>query len=665
MPIVADCRQGFCVVHFISSSVLRGYFQTCAMWRRSITLLHYKFSLPCLSTVSINISTIYKFPAICHCNLRSCSNITSKLLNGETVRKLHDKKPLNDTSNHFETNWEPECNTFTNRTHTCGELRALNVGQKVTLCGWVQYQRLSKFLLLRDAYGMTQCIANENTNLPDIPLETVVKIEGTIVLRPKSMINPNMSTGEIEVVIEDLTVLNRVDYLPFNLRNYQKPKEQLRLQYRYIDLRFPEMQHNLRQRSLILHNMRRFLIENHGFIEVETPTLFCRTPGGAREFVVPTHHTGLFYSLVQSPQQFKQMLMAGGIDRYFQIARCYRDETTRPDRQPEFTQLDIELSFTNLDGVLSLIEELLYNSFTKELPKPPFKRITYKDALMKYGTDKPNLTYGLEFKNIKHLFGEKSTNPEFGAYALPYPSQLGKLTASTKEKIRTLMKKYQAKIVLHENVSKEFGEGFVDCLQITKEDSVIISLGDNENACLCLGEIRELLASLLKSKNLLAVDDSIKPLWVIDFPLFVKGESGLETCHHPFTAPHPEDVHLLDSQPLKARSLAYDIVLNGSEIGGGSVRIHNAEQQEKILKMLDIDTNSLSHFLNALKSGCPPHAGLAIGIDRLVSLACNADSIRDVIAFPKSHEGKDPLSGAPNVISNEDKHYYHISTINY
>lgn len=580
--------------------------------------------------------------------------------NFQTGKKLHEtKQRINaDLS-------EQSYNAFTYRTHTCGELRPENTGEKVTLCGWVQYVRMSKFLLLRDAYGITQCIIGDtNVNLSDISLETVIKIDGTVVRRPSNMINTDMSTGEIEIVINKIETLNIVDKLPFNVRDYQKAKEQLRLQHRYIDLRFPEMQNVLRQRSSMLHNMRKFLIEKHGFVEVETPTLFCRTPGGAREFVVPTHHSGLFYSLVQSPQQFKQMLMSGGVDRYFQVARCYRDETTRPDRQPEFTQLDIELSFTNLDGVLSLIEQLLYETFLKALPKPPFNRMTYQEALEDYGTDKPDLTFDLKLKNITSLFQEKD-DKNFLAFALPYPAELGKLTPKTKDKIRDLSTKYKTRVIRNENVSKEFGTDFVNRLShlLGQSNSTFICIGHDENVSLCLGEIRLLLAPLLESKNLLKKKKDMEPLWVVDFPLFVKGEHGLETCHHPFTAPHPDDLHLLDSEPFKVRSLAYDIVMNGNEMGGGSVRVHNVELQKKLLNILNIDGSKLEHFLQALGSGCPPHAGLALGIDRLVSVACGCDSIRDVIAFPKTHEGKDPLSGAPNVISEDDKKYYHIETV--
>lgn len=560
----------------------------------------------------------------------------------------------------------PNINDYTYRTHNCGELRLSDVGKNVSLCGWVQYLRMSKFLLLRDSYGLTQCIAvHPDINFNSLPLETVIKINGIVLARPKGMANKDMPTGEIEVVIENIEILNVADNLPFNLRNYQKPKEQLRLQHRYIDLRYPEMQNNLRQRSTLLHNMRKFLIEKKAFVEVETPTLFCQTPGGAREFVVPTHHAGLFYSLVQSPQQFKQMLMVGGIDRYFQVARCYRDESTRPDRQPEFTQLDIEMSFTNLDGVLTMVEELFYESYLKPMKQSPFKRMTYRNVLESYGTDKPDLSYNMKFINIKHLFSNKD-NPHFGAYALPYTKELGRLTAKSKESIKDLSKRYRnVNIVLNDRFNKEFGVDLSHQIEdaVCKTNLAIIAMGDNDESCLCLGEIRCLIASLLKSQNLLEQkSDTLQPLWVVDFPLFLKGQDeNLETCHHPFTAPHPEDLHLLDKRPLEVRSLAYDLVFNGNEVAGGSIRIHNADLQDKILQMLNIDGHNLRHFLDALRSGCPPHGGIALGVDRIVALMCNTDSIRDVIAFPKSHEGKDPLSGAPNNIRDDDKRYYHIT----
>lgn len=630
------------------------------MWRKNMCLVHKTAAQLC------EISGLYS--AISKRKL-TLQNATSsfKTLTCNLTKTLDNSQRLNSTQevtieSTIMCNYAQDYNTYTYRTHTCGELRPGHIGQMVSLCGWVQFSRLSKFLLLRDSYGITQCILGEsNVNLSAIPLETVVKIDGVVEARPKDTINTDLNTGEIEVIISSLEVINTVDKLPFNIRDYQKPKEQLRLQHRYVDLRFPEMQNNLRKRSTMLHNMRRFLVEKNGFVEVETPTLFCRTPGGAREFVVPTHHSGLFYSLVQSPQQFKQMLMAGAVDRYFQIARCYRDEATRPDRQPEFTQLDIELSFTDRERVLKLIEDLLYETFLIDLPKPPFQKITYRDAIETYGSDKPNMSYELKLIRLTELFENKDNC--FGAYCIAYPNELGKLTAKSKEAIRNLTKIYCNKVVLNENLTKELGKELSQKIQqiIGPTNSAVVSLGDNDNSCQCLGEIRKMIATLLKSKNLLQQKENMVPLWVLDFPLFLKGQDGkLETCHHPFTAPHLEDLHLIDTEPLKMRSLAYDIVLNGNEVGGGSVRIHSADFQERILNMLNIEPENLSHFLSALKSGCPPHAGLALGIDRLVAIACNTESIRDVIAFPKSHEGKDPLSGAPNVLSEDDKRYYHI-----
>lgn len=622
------------------------------MWRRNI-----------FRGIHLLTPTTYENNVIHSCQIRRLQ-LLSKLRNAQnSCFASNIDLQENIKKNFTEPSHFCQVNSFTFRSHTCGELRQEHIGQRVTLCGWVQYVRLSKFILLRDSYGLTQCIVDDtNVNFNELPLETIVKIKGKVLARPKNMNNPEMKTGEIEVTIESLEILNNVKNLPFNLRTYQKPKEQLRMQYRYVDLRFPEMQKILRQRSLCLHNMRRYLVEKHNFVEVETPTLFCCTPGGAREFIVPTHYSGLFYSLVQSPQQFKQMLMAGGVDRYFQVARCYRDESTRPDRQPEFTQLDIELSFTNLDGVLNMIENLLQETI-KDIPKLPFKRMSYKDALENYGSDKPNVTYELKLKNISNLFPEIES--QCGVFALPYPSKVGKLTAKYKEKITSFRKKYNTKLVLNENICKEFGTDLAQQIKkITSEQNdIIIAVGKKQNASLCLGNIREMLAPLLESKQLLHIKKSLEPLWIVDFPLFNQGEDGLESCHHPFTAPHPDDMHLLDKDPASVRSLAYDIVLNGNEIGGGSVRIHNSELQERILKMLNIDSSKLAHFINALKSGCPPHAGIALGIDRLMAIICKAESIRDVIAFPKTHEGKDPLSGAPNTVSDEDKKYYNIKSI--
>ncbi|KAL3281027.1 hypothetical protein HHI36_004251 [Cryptolaemus montrouzieri] len=345
---------------------------------------------------------------------------------------------------------------YTIRSFTCADLGLHNVGHRVVLCGWLEYQRLDKFLILRDGYGQTQLIIKDSDQkLKDIvkklPLETILKIEGTVLTRPKETINPRLSTGAIEVVIENLEVLNEASNLPFNIRGFQRPKEAIRMQYRYLDLRFPQMQKNLRTRSTLLYKMREFLMKSN-FVDVETPTLFKATPGGAQEFIVPTKFPGEFYSLVQSPQQFKQILMAGAIDRYFQVARCYRDETSRPDRQPEFTQLDIEMSFTTVDGIIELIEDLLnycWPDFVETIPQR-FKRITYSYAMENYGSDKPDTSFDFKLDNCSILQSANldSYKDKFGAYCLKFPKEYVMLTKSMKEQFQELSKQFpQVKLI--------------------------------------------------------------------------------------------------------------------------------------------------------------------------------------------------------------------------
>ncbi|XP_050527269.1 aspartate--tRNA ligase, mitochondrial isoform X2 [Daktulosphaira vitifoliae] len=491
-------------------------------------------------------------------------------------RKSYSQKPdintlkLNSAQEELKHNTS-KTNLYTFRTHTCGELRSNNVGEYVVLCGWLEYVRLGRFIVLRDGYGSTQLIIPKNdTKLINIikivPLESILSCHGFVHSRPTEQINEDQKTGTIEVVIKKIDVLNIVKTtIPFQIRNFNKANESIRLKHRYVDLRFPDMQYNLRLRSKLLMRMREFLINYRNFVEVETPTLFKKTPGGAQEFIVPTHEIGKCYSLVQSPQQLKQLLMVGAIDRYFQIAKCYRDEATRPDRQPEFTQLDIEMSFTDQNGVIKLIEELLLYIWPKELGEIqiPFPRMSYDDAIKNYGTDKPDIGGKLkgESNDIKNT--SKNTNPW-------------------------------------------------------------------------------------------------RFVWIVDFPLFETSSNGksIQSVHHPFTQPQEE---ITSSNILKVKGYHYDLVLNGCEVGGGSIRIHDADLQTRVIEsILKIPIHSMSHLIEALKSGCPPHGGIALGVDRLLSILCNTNSIRDVIAFPKTFEGKDLLTGAPSEITDEDKERYYL-----
>ncbi|XP_018320540.1 aspartate--tRNA ligase, mitochondrial [Agrilus planipennis] len=578
-------------------------------------------------------------------------------------------------------------NKFTERTHTCGELRIANVGQTVTLCGWLEYQRMNKFIVLRDSYGRTQLIIKENDTEPSkclesLPYETILKVQGTVQARPENMINPSQQTGEIEVVIQSLEILNKADTnLPFNIREFQKAKEALRLQFRYLDLRFSEMQRNLRVRSQFLMDIRTFLVKHSNFVDVETPTLFKATPGGAQEFIVPTRFPGQCYALVQSPQQFKQMLMAGAIDRYFQIARCYRDESIRSDRQPEFTQLDIEMSFTDVNGILQLIEELLLYSWPDFLPPLPFQfpRISYSEAMETYGSDKPDVRYDFKLINLTDIFKEHKFEDNFGAYCVFFNHPYCNLTSTIKARLTEIAKKapevkfIQSKVSIVsewvEKISDLLGEKIANIIaekvKLENDSVIFLAYGDKHAVLPLLGHVRVEYAKHMEKRGHKIVNDGMFPLWVIDFPLFEKGElSGqFNSAHHPFTAPQKRDEHLLHTNPLQVRAQAFDLVLNGNEVGGGSIRIHDSQKQEEILNILGIPKTSLKHMLMMLRSGCPPHGGIALGIDRLLATMLNTSSIRDVIAFPKGFEGRDPISGAPSPITESDKKLYHIEVI--
>uniref|UniRef100_A0A8C7V3R0 Aspartyl-tRNA synthetase 2, mitochondrial n=1 Tax=Oncorhynchus mykiss TaxID=8022 RepID=A0A8C7V3R0_ONCMY len=579
---------------------------------------------------------------------------------------MHLKFSLN-VNRHSTCTTGPSSLSF--RSHTCGELRPADVGEEVTLCGWVQYLRQDLFVIMRDFSGLAQIL---------IPQDEV-RLFNMAVTFTISVIE--MPTGEIEVLAESVEILNVCRKLPFEIKDFVKKSESLRMQYRYLDLRSSQMQYNLRLRSQLVMKMREYLCNVHGFVDVETPTLFKRTPGGAKEFVVPSREPGRFYSLPQSPQQFKQLLMVAGIDRYFQLARCYRDEGSKPDRQPEFTQVDIEMSFVDQAGIRGLIEGLVQYSWPveKDPVSTPFPCITYEKAMKDYGVDKPDTRFAMKLMDISETF--HNTEIEFLKDALNQPG--GCIQAIcipdgaviffvifwyffSKEVSVVLVKADGAlKSPLNRLMPASAKQQLLQMAQARPGDLLLISAGTQECRPL-LGKLRLQCAELLEDSGVAVRDPSaFHFLWVVDFPLFLPKEEDpdqLESAHHPFTAPLPEDAHLLYSLPHKVRGQHYDLVLNGCEIGGGSIRIHKASDQQHVLEtILKEDPSLLSHLLEALDSGAPPHGGIALGLDRFLSIIVGAPSIRDVIAFPKSFRGHDLMSHAPDFVSEDELKSYHIA----
>ncbi|KAH9514568.1 aspartyl-tRNA synthetase 2, mitochondrial [Bulinus truncatus] len=585
--------------------------------------------------------------------------------------------------------------SFTKRSHLCGELRAHHAGESVTLCGWLQFHRLNgAFIVLRDWCGSVQLILPKSKieEYKSLPLESVLEVKGTVSLRPQGLENKKMATGCVEINVTDLKLLNGcTSSLPFEVQSFNQVKESLRIKHRYLELRLPHLQKVLRLRSDFVMAVRHFLANKNGFVEVETPTLFRRTPGGAREFVVPTHTPGKFYSLPQSPQQFKQLLMVGALDRYFQIARCYRDEGTKPDRQPEFTQIDLEMSFVDQRAVMDVIEQMLLEAWPGECGpiSAPFPRMPYQEVMTSYGIDKPDLRFDWKivqmkaehFETVPAVFQNFLTNEGMSLQVLRIPQGSKHLSNKELEDIKVIStlkvkddsgRLYQCKIKedgsWSSGLSRHIGgvsrQRIHEMLGAEPHDFLFFAGGSKFNPHSVLGQIRLNAADMLESKGVSVREEGFKFLWVDNFPLFLhkeNGDEGLESAHHPFTAPLPEDLHLIYSDPELVRGQHYDLVLNGSEIGGGSIRIHDSKLQRFVLTdVLKEDSSELEHLLFALDCGAPPHGGIALGLDRLMAIMCGKDSIRDVIAFPKIMGGKDPLSDSPASISQSDMDYYHI-----
>ncbi len=569
------------------------------------------------------------------------------------------------------------------RTHTCGELRLANIGENVTLSGWVQRTRKMggmTFVDLRDRYGITQLVFNNeiNASLCDqankLGREYVLQVKG--VVSERSSKNSKVSTGDIEIIVSEMQILNTAQVPPFTIEDNTDGGDDIRMQYRYLDLRRNCVRANLELRHKMAFEVRKYLDE-HGFIEVETPVLIKSTPEGARDFVVPSRmNPGQFYALPQSPQTFKQLLMVSGFDRYFQIVKCFRDEDLRADRQPEFTQIDCEMSFVEQEDIINLFEGMSKYLFKtiKGIDLPDFPRMTWHDAMKYYGSDKPDTRFDMKFVELDgilkgHGFSVFDNAKYIGGIcakgAATYTrKQLDALTDFVKKPQIGAKGMVYARIendgTVKSSVDKFYSQ---DVLQAMKSamhaevgDLILILSGDD------VQKTRKQLCELrLEMGNQLGLRDKNKYscLWVIDFPLFEWSEEDhrFYAMHHPFTSPKLEDVDLLDTDPGAVRANAYDMVINGVEVGGGSIRIHDSELQHKMFKLLGFTPEKaeaqFGFLMNAFKYGAPPHGGLAYGLDRFVSLFAGLDSIRDCIAFPKNNAGRDVMIDAPSVLDDD------------
>ena len=564
------------------------------------------------------------------------------------------------------------------RTHNCGELNKNHIDQTVKLSGWVNSIRTHGqiiFIDLRDRFGKTQIILNSDELIKigkTLSNEDVVFIEGKVSSRSKDLINPDLETGEIEVLVEKMIVLSNAEPLPMSIQDRDASSEEHRLKYRYLELRNNDLQKNIIIRHNTAQAVRNFLSDNK-FLEIETPVLMKSTPEGARDYLVPSRvHNGRFYALPQSPQMYKQLFMISGLDRYFQIVKCFRDEDLRSDRQPEFTQIDLEMSFVDEKDVRLIVEKLLTKVFKEviNIELKEFPILSYHDAIEKYGTDKPDLRFGItieDFKPFSNKSGFKAFSDCDSVRIISVPNSeffTRKIIDELDSYAQSLGAKGLAWFKVNNNefsggISKFFDSNLtkeiIDSLKL-QDNSICFMIGDKLNTSLqVLGKIRSKEGDLLELK-----DNSIfSPVWIVDFPLFMWNEETkrYDSVNHPFTAPKDSDLGDVTSNPSEVISKGYDIVINGYEVAGGSIRIHDHSLQKDIFKIMDLSDKEISEkfgfFIDALKYGTPPHGGIAFGLDRLVMLLAGVSNIRDVIAFPKTTSASALMEEAPNLVSEE------------
>ncbi len=585
---------------------------------------------------------------------------------------------------------------FERRTHTCGELRGKNAGEKVVLNGWVDRRRdlgALIFIWLRDRYGITQIAFEPDNNdafeiAKDIRNEFVLSVEGVVRKRPDDAVNAELETGKIDVLVSKVIILNEAETPPFAIKDNTDAFEDLRLKYRYLDLRRPALQKNLLLRHKLAQLTRKYFDENK-FVEVETPVLMKSTPEGARDYLVPSRlHKAKFYALPQSPQTYKQLLMVSGFDRYFQIVKCFRDEDLRADRQPEFTQIDVEMSFVDREDVFEMVEgfmKVLFEEIWNKDLQLPLPRLSFDEAMEKYGSDKPDLRFGLELKSLNKIFA----NSEFKVFreqvnnngiitgllaegCAPYSrNQLDSLTDYVKSLgaaglvwLKVKGKDIEAPVAKF--FSDEEKKNLITEMNAKDGDLILIISGPKLKALNIMGYLR---IEMAKRLELIKPDTEPALLWTTDFPLFEWDEDTKRfyAMHHPFTSPVVDDIQYMESDPGRVRARAYDLVLNGTEIAGGSIRIHNTELQSKMFRALGIGKEEAEQkfgfLLNAFKYGAPPHGGIAFGFDRMVMIFAGESSIRDVIAFPKTASAVSLMDESPSPVSEEQLKELHIKVV--